>query len=174
MVPDLSHATALTILLGLTLYAAVIDIRSMIIPDQVNLAIFVCGLAASFFLGIVHPVSALAGSVLGGGLLFIVMKVFRSYRGYDGLGLGDVKFTAAAATWTGIEGLAFALALASLSALLYMLARQIFDSRFDSQHPIPFGPFLGLGATLVAGFQILTGLSMTDVVDAWLPRLAFS
>ena len=172
--PDLSHFVALTILLGLTLYAAVIDIRSMIIPDLVNLAIFVFGLVASFLLGIVDPVSAIAGSALAGGLLFIVMTVFRAYRGYDGLGLGDVKFATAAATWTGIEGLAFALALASLSALIYFVVRQTFDSRFDSQHPIPFGPFLGLGATLVAGFQILTGFSMIDVVDAWLPRLGFS
>lgn len=169
--PDLAHLAALAILVGLTCYAAAVDLRQMIIPDPVNLAIFVSGIAASFLLGVTGPVSALAGAVLGGGGLWLVQRAFRAYRGYDGLGLGDVKFAAAAGAWTGMEGLAFALVLASLSALLYLLARRLVDSGFDARQPMPFGPFLAVGVVSVTGFAILTGASMVEIIDAWLWRL---
>ncbi|MEA1833479.1 A24 family peptidase [Methylobacterium durans] len=159
------EAGALLVLLLLAATAAAVDIRAMIIPDAVNLMILVTGLSASLLLGTVEPASALAGALLGGGLLLGVRAAFRSRRGYHGLGLGDVKFVAAAGTWTGLEGLAPMLLAASLTALAYMGARRLLDPGFDTGRRIPFGPFLALGTAAVAALQIGSGTSVLDLID---------
>jgi leader peptidase (prepilin peptidase)/N-methyltransferase len=163
-----SQTIALGILLLLMAYVAIIDIKFMIIPDPVNAAIFLSGMTASFALAVVDPLSALCASVLGGGFLVLIQTAFRAYRGYDGLGWGDVKFVAAAGTWTGLEGVPLTLLIASLSALVYVGTRQMLDLGFNMHHRLPFGPFLALGATSVAGLQILSGRSMADIMDIWM------
>ncbi len=163
-----SQMIALGILLLLMAYVAIIDIKFMIIPDPVNAAIFLTGMAASFALPVVDPLSALCASALGGGFLVLIQTAFRAYRGYDGLGWGDVKFVAAAATWTGLEGVPLTLLIASVSALVYVGARQMLDRGFNMHHRVPFGPFLALGATLVSGLQILSGRSMADIMEIWM------
>jgi len=164
----ISHLIAPGVLLLLMLYVAVVDIKFMIIPDAVNAAIFLTGMAASLSLGIVNPLSALFACILGGGFLALIQVGFRAYRGYDGLGRGDVKFVAAAATWTGLEGVAPALLIASVSALAFVGGRQVLDRGLDMRRRIPFGPFLALGATSVAMAQILSGTSIMEFVDDWL------
>jgi leader peptidase (prepilin peptidase)/N-methyltransferase len=165
---EVSHLIALGVLLLLMSYVAVIDSKFMIIPDSVNIAIFLTGVAASFSLGIVSPISALSASALGAGFLILILASFRAYRGYDGLGWGDVKFVAAAATWTGLEGVALALLIASVSALVYVGSRQILDRGFDMHRRLPFGPFLAFGAASIATVQILSGRSVMDLMDRWL------
>jgi leader peptidase (prepilin peptidase)/N-methyltransferase len=160
---------ALGILLLLAGYAAAVDIKSMIIPDAINLAIFGTGLTACFVLRFIEPVSALCGAILGGGLLLLVQVAFRAYRGSDGLGLGDVKFVAATASWTGAEGLPVALLAACAAALAYVIARRSFDTEFDSGRRIPFGPFLAFGAVAVATAQIWMGMSWVDFLERALP-----
>jgi leader peptidase (prepilin peptidase)/N-methyltransferase len=167
----LPHTAAFSLLVALMIMVAVIDIRSMIIPDWVNAAIFVSGLLASLIIDAVDPWSALAASAAAAAVLALVQTIFRAVRGYDGLGWGDVKFVGAAATWTGLEGLAFALLAASVLALLFVLSSQALTRKFDHRQRIPFGPFLALGATSVAGFQLLSGTSMLDVMDLWLIAL---
>jgi leader peptidase (prepilin peptidase)/N-methyltransferase len=168
---EITHVAALGVLVALALLVAVIDIRSLIIPDGLNGAIFVTGLAASFLLGVVDPRSALLASAVAAALLALVQMLFRASRGYDGLGWGDVKFVAAAATWTGLEGFAPALLAASISALLCVLAMQTAAGSFDRYRRIPFGPFLALGTTVVAGFQLLASESAAETFDSWLMML---
>jgi prepilin signal peptidase PulO-like enzyme (type II secretory pathway) len=79
-----------------------------------------------------------------------------------------VKFVAAAATWTGLEGVALALLIASVSALVYVGSRQILDRGFDMHRRLPFGPFLAFGAASIATVQILSGRSVMDLMDRWL------
>jgi leader peptidase (prepilin peptidase)/N-methyltransferase len=171
MIVGVTQLSAVSVLVLLSLWAAATDIRSLTIPNTVNLAIFVSGLAASFVLPVVGPVSALAGSVAAAAFVLLVQVGFRFYRGYDGLGLGDVKFVGAATTWIGLESIAFALAAASMTALVYVVARRALDPRFDAGRPIPFCPFLAAGFVLVAVAQILTGRSVIDGVDAMLLAL---
>lgn len=156
---------AVAVLFALTSYAAAIDIRSMRIPDRVNIAIFVTGLIASYTPGVVDFTSALVGAVMGGGCLLIVRQAYRIWRGYDGLGLGDVKFVAAAGTWIGVEGLSLALLLGCLAALVFIGIWRARDRNFNRALPIPFGPFLGVGAVTVAALQLLSGMTVLDVFD---------
>jgi leader peptidase (prepilin peptidase)/N-methyltransferase len=155
------------LLLALAGYATMVDLQSMIIPDGVNLAIFVAGTATCFLVGPIAPVSGIAASVMGGGLMLGLELGFRAYRGYDGLGRGDVKFVAAAATWTGAEGLPVALFVACIAALAYVLGRRSMSARHDVCERIPFGPFLALGVVSVATLQLWSGLSWIDLLDVW-------
>lgn len=168
MIVDLSHLTAVGVLGLLTVYAVVMDIRHLIIPDSVNLAIFVSGMVTSLVLPNMNPGSALAAAAIGATFMSLVQAGFRLYRGYDGLGLGDVKFIAAASMWIGLEGLPFALLVASASALIYLTIRRVVDTTYSVAQPIPFCPFLAIGFMGIASLQILTGLSPYDVVDGWL------
>jgi prepilin signal peptidase PulO-like enzyme (type II secretory pathway) len=165
MLTHTASLAAVAVLCALTSYAAAVDIRSMRIPDRVNFAIFLTGLAASSVLGVVDIVSALAGAIVGGGCLLAVRQAFRRWRGYDGLGLGDVKFVAATGTWTGAEGLSPALLVGCLAALVFVGMSRAWDRNFDPRRPIPFGPFLGLGAVAVAALQLLSGTTVLDVFD---------
>jgi leader peptidase (prepilin peptidase) / N-methyltransferase len=168
MTPEITHVAALGLLMMLALTVTVIDIRYLIIPDVLNGMIFIAGLAASLMLGVVDVMSALIAAAMAAALLSLVQILFRARRGYDGLGSGDIKFVAAAATWTGLEGFAPALLIASLSALLYVLGAHIAGGRFDRRRRIPFGPFLALGTTTMAGFQLLADRSVAEILDSWL------
>lgn len=146
------------VLTALAFVAAIIDIRHFIIPDIVSIAIFASGLAASLLGAGIEPISALAGAIAGGALMWAVQAGFRLYRGYDGLGFGDVKFVAAGGAWTGMEGLSVALVIASVLALVVVLGRGFARGDHDRNRRIPFGPPLAAGIVIVAGTQTLTGI----------------
>lgn len=128
--------------LPLTLPIAWIDLRRRIIPDGLNLALACAGLGLAAWQD-PEAVSVL----LRGGEAFVAYGLFRGVRalharlrGRIGLGLGDVKFLAAATAWTGLAGLPVLILVASLSALAVVVLR-----RLDAATRLPFGPFLALG-----------------------------
>ena len=163
-----SHLAAVGALVLLSAYAASVDLRFMIIPDAVNVVIFATGFFCSIMLGTVTPAAALLGTLLGAGLLLAVRTAFRARHGYDGLGLGDVKFMGAAGPWIGADGIPVVLLVACGTALSYVALRRAADPRFDGQDPLAFAPFLAIGVTFAAATQILTGVTWLDILDAFL------
>jgi len=152
------------VLLLLMVGVAVIDFRRQIIPNEINLAIFVLGFCTSFVTPAVGPIAALVAALFGGVFIAAVQFAFRRLRGYDGIGMGDVKFVAAAATWTGIEGIAMALVLSSFLALTYVGARRLAGSPIGTAERISFGPFLAMGFLVIASVQIFSGKPIVDVL----------
>lgn len=143
MPPDLLLALAPALgPLPLTLPIAWIDLKRHIIPNGLNLALLVAGLGLAAWRD-----PDLASVLLRGGEAALAYGLFRGvralharWRGRIGLGLGDVKFLAAATAWTGLPGLPLVLLVASLSALLVVGL-----ARLDAGARLPFGPFLVLG-----------------------------
>ena len=140
---DLLHALAPALApLPLTLPIAVIDLRRRIIPDGLNLALLVAGLGLAAWRE--PEIAALllrAGEAAAAfGLFRAVRALHARLRGRIGLGLGDVKFLAAATAWTGLAGLPVVILVASLSALAVAVLR-----RLEATARLPFGPFLALG-----------------------------
>lgn len=164
MTATLSQLIALGGLVALIGAAAIIDLRHFIIPDVVNLALLASGMIASFVSGVVDPVSAVSAVILGAVLMRSVQIGFRMYRGYDGLGTGDVKFVAAAGAWTGIEGLAPALVIAASAGLLYVLARHCLANRGEPSGRIAFAPALGIGTFVIVAVQTFGGASALDLL----------
>ena len=102
------------------------DLRSLRIPDRLSLAAAALGLAqaaivASSELGAALLDAGLRGAALAFG--FLALRVgFRLWRGYDGLGLGDVKLAGVAGLWLEGRYMPLAVELAALTGLALALA----------------------------------------------------
>jgi leader peptidase (prepilin peptidase)/N-methyltransferase len=140
--------------LPLTLPASLIDLRRRIIPDGLNLALLVLGLAVAAGAGGAPAAgSRLAEAGLAFGLVWALRALHARLSGRIGLGLGDVKFMGAATAWTGLAGLPVLILGASLSALALVGLCALAGRRIERATALPFGPFLALGlhAALLLG-----------------------
>lgn len=124
-----------------------IDLHYKIIPDSLNLALFVIGLVVLALTPDADWIDAAGGVVLYGfgswALRFIFMHIMKR----EPMGLGDVKFFAAAGVWLGLsaEKLAIFLLLSGLSGVVLGLLW-----RWRTKNPeFPFGPALILSFIVV-------------------------
>jgi leader peptidase (prepilin peptidase)/N-methyltransferase len=94
------------LLCALSAVLAWIDIRHGIIPDWLNLTIAGLGLSKALIVGgpLVGLEAACEGAAIGA-IFWLLRRLYFAFRQVQGLGLGDVKFLAAAGIWSGIEGL---------------------------------------------------------------------
>ncbi|MGF6718036.1 leader peptidase (prepilin peptidase)/N-methyltransferase [Bradyrhizobium sp. i1.14.1] len=133
---------------------ALIDLRHGIIPDWLNLAIAALGLANVVITeGTTAAFGAIAIAVLVGILFWLLQRLYFALRQVDGLGLGDVKFIAAATIWVGALGIPTLLLIAALAALGVAGSLQLAGREMKRQTSIPFGPFLALGLLLTPVLQ---------------------
>lgn len=145
--------------------ASAIDIRERRLPDVITLPLIVLGLAATAVLSPSELPTHLFASAAAYAVLWLVATVFRSLRGYDGLGMGDAKLLAAAGAWLG----PFYLAPVVLVAAVLGLAAVLFSRGLRKTAPldvtIPFGPFLSVG---FFGFWCVERvLPMADALNTW-------
>ena len=83
------------VLFALLATAAVIDSRTMRIPNALNAVIAGVGIGATLSLD--RPlIDALLGMALGYGLIYLANAVYRALRARDGIGMGDAKLLGAA------------------------------------------------------------------------------
>jgi leader peptidase (prepilin peptidase)/N-methyltransferase len=139
------------ILMASLISVTLIDWEHMIIPDELNLVIFVAGLAASI-LQLTIPVSqALIGSLLGGGLLFVLAVLSRG-----GMGGGDIKLACALGLFTGWQLMLLLLFLASLLGTAYGVGLIALQGTAKGRK-IPFGPFISIAGVIALfwGQQII-------------------
>lgn len=134
----------LAVLAALLAAISWIDLRRMVIPDPLNLALGAAGLA---FVLVFRPAEIgwqVAGSILIAGSLFAVREAFLWLRGMHALGLGDVKFAAAAGLWISPWLLPQFILIASVSALGYVVVVSVASGTLRIRRRLPFGPFLAL------------------------------
>jgi prepilin signal peptidase PulO-like enzyme (type II secretory pathway) len=132
------------------------DIRFGIIPDWLNALIAVLGLARVLMTDAASAalMAAAAGAAIGAGLL-LLRRVYLAWRGMQGLGLGDVKFLAAAGIWTGLSDFPILLLIATLAALVLAGALHLTGRAVTARTSIPFGPSLALGLLVTLVLQPL-------------------
>lgn len=143
--------------LGATMYAvmafclafllilmSVIDLKHMILPDLLMWPFITLCFLFSPFLGYGY-IYALIGFGIGFGLFYAIHWGFYKIKGYHGLGFGDVKLLGGIGAMASATSLPLVLILASFSALFaFILRALVFDKKGNV--PMPFGPFLALGA----------------------------
>lgn len=137
-----------SVLIATIVTMAIIDCRKMILPDRFNALLAATGMGQSLLVGTPGPIEAGLGSLIAFSMLWTVAEIFRRYRGIEGLGFGDLKFSAAAGLWVGWEGIAPMFVIASCSAFFFIVLRSWKQRRFEANARIPFGPFLGLGTAM--------------------------
>ncbi len=127
-----------------------IDLRYKIIPDSLNLTIFLTGVVA---LGIntyfaASPVSFLTEqgeAAIGGTLIYglgslLLRQTAQVIMKREAMGLGDIKFFAAAGFWLGLNANAAAM-LMILSGLSGIILALVWKKR-TGEAEVPFGPSL--------------------------------
>jgi prepilin signal peptidase PulO-like enzyme (type II secretory pathway) len=148
------------------------DIASLTIPDRLNLAFFAIAALSRLIELRLADVTLFEGLkavgldlALSAGLLWVIREVYFRLRGYDGLGLGDVKLAAGGGLLLGATGFAFALLVASVLGLFAVVVSRLVKGprrmkEAEAQpHPItalklPFGALLAPCFALCFAFAL--------------------
>lgn len=151
--------------LSLLLIQCFIDLQSRLLPDIGNLALGSLGLTFHALPDppILSPFDLLLGAVTGAASLYLIRFAFLRFAGREALGLGDVKFAAAAGIWVGAPALPTLFFLAATLTLAALPIRALLRRRAGTTEPadpeIPFGPGLCAATAIVVGMQ-LAGLPL--------------
>jgi leader peptidase (prepilin peptidase) / N-methyltransferase len=138
---------------------SLIDIQRGIIPNELNLLIAVLGLIKIVIGGAPSDaVATFCQAAAIGAIFWVLRRLYFSWRKAQGLGLGDVKFLAAAGTWIGIAGLPILLLIATSLALAAAGGLQLAGHEMNRQTSLPFGPFLACGLVMTVLLQRFLGL----------------
>ncbi len=153
-VPGMIFVVSFALLCVLSTVLAWIDIRHGIIPNWLNLTIAGLGLAKAAIVG--GPLAGLEAACEGaavGIIIWLLRRLYFAFRKMQGLGLGDVKFLAAAGIWVGVAGLPTLLLVAALTALACAGVLQLAGRQLTSQTSMSFGPFLAIGLLFTSSLQ---------------------
>ncbi|MBI4056735.1 MAG: prepilin peptidase [Elusimicrobia bacterium] len=129
-----------------------IDWDTFLIPDELSLGLLGLGLVSAWF----NPYfeggwkgiqSSLIGIVVGGGSAWLMAVIGKKIFKKEALGGGDVKLLAAVGGLVSWEGALSTLLIASFLGTLYGVPLLVLK-KLRRQDPIPFGPFLSLGAII--------------------------
>ncbi len=133
---------------GLLIIVSFIDLELYILPDIFTLPGAALAFGASFFL----PISwqdSLLGALIGAGFFLFLQKGYQAIKKIEGLGTGDIKLMLTLGALTGWQGLPVMIFISAvlglLGSLLYMKKSR---NTKAMQTPVPFGPFLALGAVI--------------------------
>jgi len=138
---------------------ALIDFRRGIIPDALNLAIACVGLIRAVVAdGPFAGIEAVAEALAVGTIFWLFRRLYFVLRRIQGLGLGDVKFLAAATACVGIAAIPMLLLIAALSALIAIGGMQLAGHKLTRQTSLPFGPFLAAGLLAALAAQHWLGM----------------
>lgn len=133
-----------------------IDLEHHLLPDAITLPGIGVGLLASLALppGIRD---AVIGTLVGGGILWLIGEAYYRYSGEEGMGGGDVKMLAMVGAFLGwqlvIVTLVFSSIAGSIVGLLLIVTR-----RGGMKYALPYGTFLAIAALIASlyGAQIVT------------------
>jgi leader peptidase (prepilin peptidase) / N-methyltransferase len=143
LVPRLLFACILIVLFA-------IDLEHHLLPNVITIPGIVVGLAFSTMLppGLFD---ALVGTVLGGGLLWLIGEAYFRYSGVEGMGGGDVKMLAMIGAFLGWKLVILTLVFSSFAgALVGLLVIAI--RRGGMKYALPYGTFLSLAALVASLF----------------------
>ena len=128
-----------------------IDIDHQIIPDVITYPGIGVGFLTSFVLGHITYKESLFGIILGGGILFLVASGYYLLTKREGMGGGDIKLLAMIGAFLGWKAVIFTVFVGSVIGTAVGTALALRTQR-GRRLPIPFGPFLSLGALLFLFF----------------------
>lgn len=122
------------------------DLEHRIIPDAALIPLVPVALLWRWSQGL-GLLDAVATALVAGLLAFALQWGFRRWRGFDGLGSGDVKFLAVAGLFLGSDGMAAFLVIAGTLGMVFGLIWRA----LGRGNAFPFGPAL-VGALLLGLF----------------------
>ncbi len=149
-----------------------IDLDHMIIPDVFSLTGAVIALLIPVTLHFtgrqgLWPISiteSFTGCVVGGGILLTIAASYYLLKKKEGMGIGDVKLMALIGALLGWKKAVMTIFLGSFLGT-FIMAPFLLSSRLSREKPIPFGPFLIIGA--------VAALFFGDMIIEWYTGLIY-
>ena len=157
---------------------SVIDWQLLLLPDRITLPAIPLFYVLGRVLGDIGWLDALIGSAVGYLLLRAVSDGYYYLTGREGLGYGDGKLLALIGALLGWQALPWTLLMGSVSACLISFPLLLWRRRAGQeivelrQTPVPFGPFLSLGA--LAYLLMLHGRNIDEVMLSLFSRLGLA
>jgi prepilin signal peptidase PulO-like enzyme (type II secretory pathway) len=149
--------TALILAL-LLVWISVIDVERFEIPDTASALLALTGGVFAYQAGEGIFIDHIVGGVLWAGLFWLVAGTYARWRGWQGLGFGDVKLMLGIGFWLGLNGTTAVVFSASIAGVLAILGGSVTgytqDAKLDKTG-IAFGPFLCLSTWIVWLFKDL-------------------
>jgi leader peptidase (prepilin peptidase)/N-methyltransferase len=136
------------------LFIAVIDMRSMLIPDGLTLVIALSAATQTLFDFDVPIVEHLLGAALAFVLFDGTRRLMTRLLRHEAMGFGDVKLMTAGGLWIGAGMLLNAILIACFSAFIGFVAHSVIHRKISLREALPFGPFLALGLIVARSVEI--------------------
>jgi len=140
-------------MLGLLIFAwalitlSMIDVNTMLLPDNLTLPLMWLGLVINYFGTFIDLHSAVMGAIFGYLSLWSVYQLFKLVTGKEGMGYGDFKILAAIGAWGGWQIIPFTIfASACLGAVIGIIVIKM--KRQENSQPVPYGPWLALAGLI--------------------------
>lgn len=137
----------------------VVDFESLIIPDALNITIATIGALYAF---LYHDISlAAAGAAIGVASSLALRWIFTRWKKIEALGLGDVKFMAAAGVFLGVD---LFIAFFFLAGVIGVVTAVLWGFAGRGKQ-FPFGPALALSLFVCVLFPELQGVVREQVTE---------
>ena len=137
-----------------------IDLKHFIIPDELSFPLMFIGVLKSFYPNLdqdLFPnlINSLIGGILGYGIIWVIIFLYKRIKNKEGMGLGDAKLLSAIGFWFGWVSVPLIIFFSSVIALLYVTPTLINKTK-NLTTEIPFGPYLIIGTLIyiIFGNQI--------------------
>ena len=123
-----------------------IDLNKQIIFTFFTYIIFLTGLLVQYFQPDLNPLSvtlknSLVTTVIAASLFIGLRYIFKTIKGVEALGLGDIYLISSLAIWTGFEKFLYMLIGSSIIGIIFYL---IFNTKRNKNFRIPYGSFIGV------------------------------
>lgn len=138
------------LLVPMLLSAFIIDYKSKIIPNRLNLTMFEVGIVIAFLYGfsnVAITIDMLFGMLIGGGIFLIITLIGRLIYGKEAMGFGDVKFMAALGLYFGFVNTALISLTSFLLGAIIGIMLIVFKVKKSNEY-MPFGPFIVMAALI--------------------------
>lgn len=140
------------ILISCLMISTFTDLEHQMIPDKVIFPTIVAGLMLNILFRRENLISFILGSVLGGGIILLIVILSRG-----GMGGGDIKLFAAVGMFLGVRLTILAMLLSFIFGSLVGLILIMLKLK-NMRDAIPFGPFIALASivSLLSGDKLIS------------------
>lgn len=142
------------IIIGCLIAIVLIDAKHLIIPDRLTFLIAILAglqiIGAEEFIVIDHIIGAVLAFALFDGTRRSMTYLLQR----EAMGFGDVKLISAGGLWVGAHVLPYAIVIACIGAMIFILLRYGFEKRSSMRQRLPFGPFIALGLVAARIYEL--------------------
>jgi leader peptidase (prepilin peptidase)/N-methyltransferase len=126
-----------------------IDLKHFIIPNSLNFIFIISGFLKNFIPELdkfifSDFISSIIGGIIGYGMIWGIIKLYKKLKNIEGMGLGDAKLFCGIGLWFGFQSVFIIIFLASIIALI-IIAPKLMMGKIKMKSEIPFGPFIIIG-----------------------------